>query len=143
MAVFDGQAILGVAYGVDCNTAADTFVAIPSGQKGVYFTGCYVTNATANLSSSTSTLGVYTQTAAGGTAVVTAATGNITSNTTASYVKSATIASSTSALTLNVSKAPATVNGAANNEAGVYVQIAGTPNTAGKVDVYLVGYVFG
>ncbi len=143
MALFDGAPVLGRALAVNVNSAADTFVPIPNAGGKVYFTACYITNASAPLASSTATVGVYTQTAAGGTAVVTAATGNITSNTTSAYVKSATIASSTSALSLTVANAPATVNGAPNGEAGVYVQVAGTPNVAGTVDVYLVGYVFG
>ncbi len=143
MALFDGAPVLGRALAVNANSAADTFIPIPNAGGKVYVAKVFVTNASATLASTTAELGVYTQISKGGTAVVTGATSTLTSNTTSAYVKDCTIASATSALSLTVANAPATVNGAPNGEAGLYVSIAGTPNVAATVDVYVVGYVFG
>lgn len=78
---------------VDLNAVGDTFVPVPFG----YFIPRRMTayGASTSMSGSSCTLGAYTASAAGGTAIVTPATGNVTPLTAVTKFKDATIAATT------------------------------------------------
>jgi hypothetical protein len=135
MAISDGTPQLAFVKGVP-TTVGDVFVPIPSGAKGVIFDKVTTTNASANLSTSTSTMGLYTAAAAGGTAIVTAATGSLTPLTAATKYKDTTIAATADAITLSQQ-----TSGTYLGQTGVFVNLGGTNNVAATFDVYIYGRV--
>lgn len=141
MANPDGRQALAVLKGLSVAAASDTFVPIPAGQRPVIWRNITTTNASATCASSTATIGVNTKAAAAGTAIVTAATGTHTSLTAASKFTDCTIAASADSTTLAQSDAPSTYNGAPNNQSGVWVRVAGTPNVTATLDIYFYGDV--
>ena len=141
MSMPDGTNILAKLTGLSVAAASDNFVPIPSGQRPIIFRKIITTNASATMAGSTATIGVNTKAAAAGTAIVTAATGTHTSLTAASKFTDCTIALSADTATLSAADAPTTVNGAPNGEAGIWVRVAGTPNTSATLDLYVIGDV--
>lgn len=135
MSLYDGTQILASVKGVS-TAVGDVFVPIPSGAKGVIFDKVTFTNASANLSTSTTTAGLYTAASAGGTAIVTSATGSITPLTAASKYKDATIAASADAITLTQQ-----TSGTNNGLTGVFVNTGGTNNVSATFDVYIQGRI--
>jgi hypothetical protein len=133
MSDFDSQPWLGVAKGIRCNVAADVFIPIPCGDKGVIFRSAVFTNPSTSLAATTTAAGIYTAVSAGGTAIVTASTANLTPLTAATSAVDYAF-SPTAAITLS---APA--NSAQST--GVYVSVGGTPTVAGTFDVYIGGQV--
>lgn len=136
MSLPDGTNWLAFTKGISANSASDTFVPIPSGQKGVIFDKVTFTNPSATLASATTTSGLYTAASAGGTAICTGATGNLTPLTAATKYKDGTIAASADALVLTQQ-----TSGANAGLTGVFVNVGGTPNVAATFDVYIAGRV--
>lgn len=135
MAIYDGTQWLASVKGVS-TAVGDVFVQIPSGAKGVIFDKVTFTNASANLSTSTTTAGLYTAASAGGTAICTSATGNLTPLTAATKFKDGTIAASADALTLSQQ-----TSGTNNGFTGVFVNTGGTNNVSATFDVYIAGRI--
>ena len=137
MANFDGYPALAVAKGVS-TTVGDTFIATPNGAKGMLIEKVTFTNPSTSLASSTTTAGLYTATAAGGTAIVTSATGNLTPLTSAAVYKDGTVAATTAVITPSVQT---TANQSYTGQAGLFINVGGTNNVAGTFDVYIYGRV--
>lgn len=135
MSLYDGTNWLASTKGVS-TTVGDVFVPIPSGAKGVIFDKVTFTNASVDLSTSTTTAGLYTASAAGGTAICTAATGNLTPLSATTKYKDGTIAASADAITLSQQ-----TSGTYNGLTGVFVRTGGTNNVAGTFDVYIGGRI--
>jgi hypothetical protein len=133
--MLDAQPCLGFTKGAS-TANGDVFIDTPAGSKGIIFDKVTWTNASANLSTSTATSGLYTAASAGGTAIVTAATGNLTPLTAASKYKDGTIAASADALTISQQ-----TSGTYAGRTGVFLNFGGTNNVPATVDVYLYGRV--
>ena len=148
MPTFDSSPPLAVLKAVNMNAAANLFVPIPCGGKRVLFTRVTVTNASATMAGSTGTLGVSTQSggsgAPAGIVIVTAATGVVTNLTGSTITFNPTLPASALAVLITppipTGTNPAT--GMPFNEGGVFVNVAGTPNVAGTVDVWFFGDIY-
>jgi hypothetical protein len=127
----EGLPLLAVAKGIRANVAADIFVPIPCGDNGVIFRYVTFTNPSTTMAAATTTAGVYTVAAAGGTSIVDASTANLTPLTAATSVVDYAL-SPVAAIRLSASGA---------NSTGVYIHVAGTPNIVGTFDVYIGGHV--
>lgn len=148
MPLFDAYPALASLKGISMNAASNNFIAIPSGGKRVLVTKVTVTNASATMAGSTGTLGVSVSSggsgAPSGVVIVTAATGVVTNLTGSTITFNPTIPAS--ALAVLVTPAiPTGTNpqtGMPFNEGGFYINVAGTPNVAGTVDVYIFGDIY-
>jgi hypothetical protein len=135
MPILDGRPKLNFVKSVS-TTVGDTFVVLPNGTKGFIPRVVTFTNASVSLATSTSTAGLYTAAAAGGTAIVTSATGNLTPLTTATKFKDGTIAATTDTITPTQQ-----TTGTYAGLTGLFINVGGTNNVPATFDVYIEGDV--
>src|ERR1700742_611271 len=143
MPLFDATPFVAQVKGTSANSAQNIFVPIPSGGKRVLFRRITNTNASATLAGATTTMGVSVSSggsgAPSGIVIVTAATGTLTTLTGNTLTFDCTIAA-TAAAVLITPAIPTGTNpqtGMPYNEAGVFLNIAGTPNVAATFDTYI------
>lgn len=139
MPLFDGTPFVAKVTATSANTATDIFVPIPCGQKNVIFRRVTNTNASASLSGKTTEMGLYTAISKGGTAIVTGATGTLTSLTAATKFTDCTVATSADSVALAIPSGTNVNTGMPYNTTGVFLSIAGTPNSTATFDTFIEG----
>ena len=123
----DARGPLGIALRIDLNAVGDTFIPTPTGK--FILRNVTVTNPSATLAGSASTIGLYTGAGATGTTVVTPSVS--TTLTSSAVFADKTIAAATAVLT------PA--YNAAAQAWGIYARVAVVHGTAATLDMYLFG----
>jgi hypothetical protein len=125
--LIDGVGPLAVLRGVDLNATAntDTAITIPNGSRKWTPRMVVVTNASANLSGGSASVGIYTAVAEGGTAIVTKGVNSLTSLTATTKMIKPSLAAAATADVLTAST--------------LYLHLDVANGSAATADVYIYG----